>query len=231
MKRFLLIFCLAGFITFGVQAQDFHMPQASPEVTINQSFSTSFIKLDYSRPGVKDRKIFGDLIPYGKLWRTGANSVSTVTFGEDVSLDGHKIKAGKYAIYSVPGQKIWQIIINEGVDNWGTQGFNSKNTVLKFTVPVRVLDHNQESFSINLENLRDDSADLVLAWEKTSIVIPIKADNNDKIVAHLNKELEGEKPPYFKAASYYLSTNQNMDEALELVNKAIKQNSDAYYMH
>lgn len=233
MKRIFLTGIIFGLVTFAVRAQDneFHMPAPSPTVTVNQQFSTSFIKLNYSRPGVKDRKIFGDLIPYGDIWRTGANSATEVTFGEDVELDGHKIEKGDYALYTKPGEKEWEIIFNQGTSNWGSEGFDKEDNVLKFSVPVTYREENQESLRISIENLRKDSADLVISWEKSKVVIPIKAPNDERILSHLEKELKSENPPYFSAASYYLSTDQNIDDALNYVNKAIDENPDTYYMY
>lgn len=231
MKRLFLVALLSGGFALCANAQEFHMPKPSPTVTVDQGFSTSFIKLNYSRPSVRGRVIFGDLIPYGKVWRTGANAATKVTFGEDVSIDGHLIKAGEYALYTIPGKEEWKIILNKGVSNWGAEGFSDKDDVLKFDVPVEHLDKVQQSFRISVENLTDNSCDIVLAWADVSVSVPVKTDNNERILSYLDKALKGDKPPYAQAASYYLATNQHMEKALEYEKLAIKENPKAYYLH
>jgi len=232
MKRLLWAAVVGGFLSFGAQAQeDFHMPKPSPTVHVDQEFSTSFIKLDYSRPGVKGRSVFGNLIPYGEVWRTGANSATTISFGEELLLDGHPIKAGTYALYTIPDKDQWTVILNKGVDNWGASGFDKKEDVLEFKVPVKHLTDPQESFRISLENLRKNSADLVITWADVQIAIPIEAHNNERILRHLAKQLKGDQPPYAAAASYYLSTDQKLDDALKYINKVIEKNPKTYYLY
>lgn len=222
---------LSGVLSFSMQAQNFHMPAASPSVHINQEFSTSQIELKYSRPAVNDRSIFGDMIPYGEVWRTGANQVTKITFGEKVSFGGQMVEAGTYALYTIPGEKEWEVILNMGLDNWGADGYSAKEDVTRIKVPAHKTKEMQESFSLNLENVGKDSAELVLAWENTKISIPVKADNHQRIMGYLDKKMEGDNPPYFQAASYYLSTNEKLETAYIYVQKAIDENPKAYYMY
>ncbi len=232
MKSFFLATLLMILaITPMVSAQDFHMPQASPTVTVNQGFSTSFIKIKYSRPSMRGRVIFGDLLPYGKLWRTGANEATTLTFGEDVILDGHPLEAGTYALYTVPGKTEWKIILNKGVDNWGPSGFAKSANVAAFSVPVHHLARPQETFRISIEDMTNNSCSIVLAWADVSVRVPVKADNNARIMAYLDKALKGDKPPYAQAAGYYLSTGQKLEDALKYANEAIEQNPKAFYLY
>lgn len=231
MKRFFLVALLSGGLALTVNAQDFQMPKPSPTVSVNQGFSTSFIKLDYSRPSVKGRVIFGHLVPYGQVWRTGANNATKITFGEDVSLNGHPVKAGEYALYTIPEKDAWTIILNTGVSNWGTQGFDKKDDVLQFTVPVQHHDGVQQTFSINIEDMSDNSCNIVLSWADVQVAIPVKADNNERIMAHLDEALKGDKPPYYQAASYYYASDQKMEEAAKYCDLAIKENPKAYYMN
>ncbi|HET8574094.1 MAG TPA: DUF2911 domain-containing protein [Edaphocola sp.] len=231
MKRFFLVTLLSSGLALAVNAQDFHMPKPSPTVSVNQGFSTSFIKLDYSRPSVKGRVIFGHLVPYGQVWRTGANNATKVTFGEDVSLDGHSVKAGEYALYTIPEKDAWTIILNTGVSNWGTQGFDKKDDVLQFTVPVQHLDKMRQTFSINIEDMTDNSCNIVLSWADAQVSIPVTADNNERIMAYLDEALKGDKPPYYQAASYYFASDQKMEEAAKYCALAIKESPKAYYMN
>lgn len=231
MKHFLIIILLMSGIFLGANAQEFHMPKPSPTVSVDQGFSTSFIKLKYSRPSVKDRVIFGQLIPYGKIWRTGANEATKITFGEDVSLSGHPIKAGTYELYTIPGKQEWKIILNSKSDNWGAAGYDKKENTLSFSVPVKHLNTPQESFLISIEDLINNSCNIVLSWADVSVSFPVKADNNERILSHLDQALKGEKPPYAQAAGYYLSTNQKLDNALKYASLAIKGNPKAYYLY
>ncbi len=231
MKRICLTLLLFGGLSIGMAAQEFHMPAASPSVSLNQQFSTSFIQIDYSRPGVKGRSIFGELIPYGKVWRTGANAATKITFGEPVIIDGKEVAAGSYALYTIPGKKQWEVILNTGIKNWGAAGYDAKDDVVRVAVPVKQLSKSQESMRISLEDLTNNSANLVITWADTKVELPIKADNNARIFAHLEKALEGDKPPYATAAKYYLTTNHELDKALSYAQKAINQSPKAFYLY
>lgn len=231
MKQLLIGAFLFFGLIFGVQAQDFQMPQASPSVTLEQGFSTSFIKIEYSRPSVKGRKIFGDLIPYDAVWRTGANASTKITFGEEVYIGDTQLKPGTYALFTVPGEKEWRVMFNSDTQGWGAGTFDEKKNAATLAVPVLYVKENQESFSITLENLTKNTADVVLAWADVRISIPVKADNHQRIMEHLKKELRGDKPPYFRAASYMLETGEDLKSALRYVDMAIKEAPEAYYMY
>lgn len=231
MKKIFLVALLSGGMAICVNAQDFHMPKPSPTTSVNQGFSTSFIKLDYSRPSIKGRVIFGHLVPYGKVWRTGANEATKITFGEDVVLAGHPVKVGEYALYTIPGEEEWTIILNKGLSNWGTSGFDKKDDVLEFKVPVKQAKSLQQSFSISIEDLTDNTCDIVLSWADVRVAIPVKADNNERILAYLGKALQSDKPPYAQAANYYLATNQKLEEASRYAELATKENPKAYYLY
>lgn len=230
MKRTISILFLSGLMSWSVSAQDFKMPAPSPSVSIQQDFSTSFIKLDYSRPSVKERKIFGELIPFGQIWRTGANATTKITFGEEVYVGNELVKPGTYSLYTIPGEKEWTVLLNTDLDNWGADGYDEAKNVVKMSVPVKVI-KNQETFSVTVENMTPNSAHIVLAWEKAAIEIPVKADNHDRIMEHLKMAMEGKNPPYMRAASYYLANNVNLEDALKYMELAIKENPNAYYMY
>src|SRR5690625_122638 len=225
------LFILGGLYINPLSAQEFKMPAPSPTVSINQDFSTSFIKLEYSRPAVKERKVFGELIPFGEVWRTGANATCKVTFGEEVEVAGKMVKLGTYTLYSIPGEKEWKIILNTELKNWGADGYDEKKNVLVADLPVIRLKENQESFSLFIENMTDNSADLVLSWADVRIEIPVKADNHERIMKHLETAMRGENPPYMRAASYYLSKGERLEEALKYIEMAIRENPEAYYMY
>lgn len=230
MKRIFIVF-LIGLFASPLFAQDFKMPAGSPSVKIDQAFSTSYIKLDYSRPSVKGREVFGELIPFGEVWRTGANATTKVSFGEEVEVAGKMIKPGTYTLYTIPGKKEWKIILNTDLDNWGASGYEEKNNVLAVNLKVTSLKETQESFSLTVEDLTTNSANLVLAWADVKIEIPVKADNHKRIMKHLEMAVNGENPPYMSAASYYLSKGVKLEEAEKYIGEAIQQNPEAYYMY
>lgn len=145
-------------------------PAASPRQVVVQDFATSKITIDYSRPGVKGRTIFGDHEAYGKVWRTGANAVTTIDFGQDVQLEGHPVKAGKYALFTIPTASSWTIILNKDVQNWGTE-YKKEDDVLRFEVPSYPMPFKVETLTINLDSLRDNSAILYIIWENTYVPI------------------------------------------------------------
>lgn len=231
MKRIILSAFLVGGLLFSTTAQDFHMPKPSPSTTVKQDFSTSFIGLNYSRPGVKGRDIFGAMIPYGKIWRTGANAATKITLGEDLLLYGHLVEKGTYELYTIPNKEKWEIILNSDLGNWGAAGYKEKDNVLTFEVPVTPLKQVQETFRISIENIRRSTCTIDLAWGHVKVSIPVKAKNNERILAYLDKAMQEKKPPYGTAASYYLRTNQKLDLALTYFNKAIKQQPKAYYLY
>lgn len=147
-------------------------PAASPHQVLTQDFALSKITIDYSRPGVKDRTIFGDLVPYDSVWRTGANAVTTVEFGKDVKLEGHDVKAGKYALYTIPGEDSWTIILNKDVKVWGTV-YKEGDDVIRFQVKPVPLPFKIETFTIGLDQMRDTSCVLYLAWDQTYVPIQV----------------------------------------------------------
>lgn len=212
-------------------AQELKMPAPSPSATIKQDFSTSNIEISYSRPAARGRKIFGGIVPFGEVWRTGANSATKVTFGEDVKLNGKAIKAGSYAIYTIPGEKEWKVIINTGVSNWGVSGFNEKDDVASFTIPVTKTSETVQSFTISVDNITMNTADITMAWENTKAVMNVVAENDKRITDYLETSINTPKRPYQQAASYYLETGKNLDKALEYTDKAIAENPQAFWLH
>lgn len=231
MKKLSLIVCMSALISVSGFAQEFKMPAASPSTSIVQDFSTSSIEVSYSRPSAKGRKIFGDLVPYGKEWRTGANGATKVTFGEEVRFGTTVVPAGTYSLYTIPGEKTWEVILNSGTENWGLSGYDKSKNIASIKVNAIALKENVETFTIAIENVTKNSCELTLAWEKTKVAIPIKADNDQRIETYLKESLNSDKPPYLVAARYYFEKGKQLDQALEYANKAIESNPDAFYMH
>ena len=205
------------------------MPQASPAQTIKQDFGLGFIEIKYSRPAAKGRVIFGDLVPFDKLWRTGANSNTTIRFSEPVIFDGEKIDTGIYSLYTMPGKEQWQVLLNKSTSNWGVNGYDEKQVVTKIVTKAQESESFTESFTIGLENVLPQTCNLVLSWEKTRVVIPIKADFTDKLKASLNEAMKGDKKPYYSAAQYYDEYENNPKKALEMVELHLKTNDTQFW--
>lgn len=231
MKRIIFSMIMMSSISAYSQSDDFKMPMPSPTANIHQTFSTSFIDIEYSRPSMKGREIFGGLVPYGNVWRTGANSATKITFGEPVSFGGKAIKEGSYSLYTIPGESAWTIILNKNTGNWGTSGFDKKDDVAEIKVPVRPSSDKIETFTISIDNITPNSCELSLNWATTRVPIKIQADNGPRIMAWLDKELKGDKPPFQQAASYYLENGRDLKQALDYSNKAIAGNPKAFYLH
>src|SRR5688572_20368458 len=147
MKKIFLL-ALASCIFFYSEAQQLNTPQPSPTATIKQNFALSSIEISYSRPGVKGRKVFGDLVPYGKVWRTGANNATTITFGEDVMIGGKKVAAGKYGLLTIPDKKNWTIIISKQLDVTSPTAYKQDQDVVRYEAKTMDLEQPIESFTI-----------------------------------------------------------------------------------
>lgn len=231
MKRivYALSFCLlAGLNTY---AQDFKLPALSPTAKISQDISTSNIEISYSRPSMRGRKIFGaDVVPYGSVWRTGANSATKVKLGEDAIIGGNTIKAGEYALYTIPNANEWEIILNKGVGNWGAAGYNTADDIVRFKIKPTTLDKDVTTFTMNIADITVNSCNIELMWEKTKIAIPVKFPNDERLSASIDKAINKPSIPYYQVASYYYETNQNTEAAYDYVNKAVEQNPKAFYM-
>lgn len=230
MKKVFLLLSL--FVALNGVAQNIKTPAASPTQTIKQEFALSSIEITYSRPSMKGRTIFGDLVPFGKPWRTGANNATKITFGEDVKVGGVAVKAGSYALYTIPSQSEWEIILNKGIGNWGIMGYNAADDVAKFKVSPVDVGFATETFSMQIGNITNNSADIVLWWDSTAIIFNVTADVDAKIMADINKAINDDTKPYFAAAQYYFENGKDLNKALEWVNIATgqKQNENAYWM-
>lgn len=231
MKQLFSILFVTLFAAGQVSSQDLKLPALSPGAKISQDFSTSTIDISYSRPSMRGRKVFGDVVAYGEVWRTGANSATKVKFGEDVVIGGESVKAGEYALYTIPNRDKWEVILNKGTGNWGASGYTTSDDVARFTVTPRMLDKDVQTFTINIGNIKFNSCNIELMWEKTKVIIPVKAENEARLSASISKAINTPNVPYFQAAAYYYETDQNLDSAYMYVNKAVEANPKAFWMY
>lgn len=213
-----------------VVAQPLNIPAPSPTATVTQNFATSSISIVYSRPGVKGRTIYGDLVPYDMIWRTGANASTKIGFGEDVKIEGKDVPAGKYGLYTIPGKDEWVIILSKDTTLWGTDGYKTENDLLRFTVKPYKISHDVETFTIDINDIKPNSCSITLYWEKTGVTFSVTADIDTKIMKQIDEAMKGDKPPYWQAANYYFENGKDINQAYIWVNKAIDARPEAYWM-
>ena len=207
---------------FVIEAQ-VKTPQPSPKATFEQVVGLTNVDVVYSRPSAKGRNVFGDLVPYGKLWRTGANANTTIAFSEDVVIAGKTLKKGKYALYTTPKADVWEVIFYTDSDNWGTpEKFDDAKIALKTTATPEPIAKKVETFTINIGALDNDSAQLEISWEKTMVAIKFEVPTKKTAIASIEKTLAGATAgDYFSAGQYFNQSGGDMTKALEFLNKAI----------
>lgn len=230
------IFLLAGMIgSIGAFAQ-IRMPAPSTTQKITQNFGLGTIELVYSRPNIKGRSLMkdnSDLAPLGKLWRVGANAATRISFTDRVMIGGKLLDTGSYVLYAIPGKEYWEIILNKGLNNWGTDGYKESEDVNRFKIKAEKLGEETETFAMQFENVLPESCDLELIWGKTLIRIPMSTNVKDRIRAQVEKSLAAEKVnpnDYFAAANFYYEWDKNYAAALTNVVKATNANPKAFYM-
>ncbi len=230
MKKILVLFIVVSYGTLSGTAQ-VQMPAPSSTQTIKQDFAMGTIELTYSRPNAKGRKIFGDLVPYNKLWRTGANAATKITFTDAAELSGKKIDTGTYVLYTIPGLDNWEIIINKGLTNWGIDGYKENEDVVHFRVEPLKLKTNIETLTMQFANIKPESCELHIMWGKTAISIPVSSNIKDRLRAQIDKAMQTDKKPYWQAAQFYYEYDHNQNKALENCSKALETNDKAFWIY
>ncbi|HWB27079.1 MAG TPA: DUF2911 domain-containing protein [Chitinophagaceae bacterium] len=222
----LLAFALSALSCFA----QIKIPSASPTETIHQEFGLASIDISYSRPGMKGRKIFGDLVPFDKVWRTGANGPTIITFGDEVIIGGKKIPAGKYGLLTIPNASAWTIIITKQLDVNNPALYKAENDVVRVSAPVQKLSSPVETFTITISDVKQNTCLLNFAWDKTAVSLPIQTDIDTRIMEEIDTAIIGKNPPYYAAAGYYFNNGKDLHKAEEWAVKATEQSPDAYYM-
>jgi hypothetical protein len=225
-----LLFAVIVFATGSIEAQ-VKMPAPSPTQTVKQDFAMGSIEIVYSRPSSKGRKVYGDLVPMRKLWRTGANEPTKITFSEAVELGGRKVEPGSYALYSIPSEENWEIILNKGLNNWGIDGYKEADDVVRFKVMPAKTKNMVETFTIQFANIKPESCEIQVLWEQTVASIPVTANIKDKLKVQIEDALKNaEQKPYWEAAQFYNEYEKNLPKALENINKAIEGYPKGFWM-
>lgn len=241
MKKTLIGFALSVALLFSagaVQAQQgIRTPAASPSSKIEQTIGLSTVTVEYSRPSMRGRKIFGGLEPYGELWRTGANASTKFKFSDDVTIEGNKVPAGEYALYTIPGESEWTIIIHKNTKLWGDGGtdYKPEEDLVRFKVKPEQNPRQVETFTINFANFTQDAADVELLWENTIVPFTIKTDVDSKVMSQIQEQVINatnvSPNAYAAAASYYFNTNKDLKQALEWMKKANATDPKFYNVH
>lgn len=232
MNKKLLVLSVAMFLAvFSINAQDLKTPRPSPMAKVSQEFALGEISLDYSRPSVKGRTVFGDLVPYGKMWRTGANYSTKITVTDIIQIEGNKVEPGTYAIYTIPGKDKWEIMLYSDLKLGGNVAkYDKAKEVLRFSVTPTAVTEKVETFTINLADLRDNSATLEMVWENTRVPIKITAEIDETIMANIKKTVIEDNRPYYTAARYYYDNDKDLNKALEWIKIAASKRPDAYWV-
>ncbi len=207
---------------FTVNAYAQLTPAVSSTQTILQDFGMGRISITYARPNVKGRKIFGYTEPYGAVWRTGANSATTIKFTDDVTMDGHHVAAGEYALFTIPGENEWTVILNKTAKQWGAYDYKIADDYLRFTAKPSKLIDNVETFNISFTNVFPTKGDLQLMWEHTALTIHLTTDIDAKVMAKIDSAMKTDKKPYYDAVIYYWNNNKDMSKALPWANEMEK---------
>lgn len=232
MMKKLKSIILAAFVvlTLNVNAQ-IKSPQPSPTATISQKVGLVDIDVTYSRPGMKDRVIFGELVPFGEVWRTGANASTKIKFNEAVNLGGKDIEAGEYSVYTIPGESEWTIIISTSLENWGANNYKIEEDAARFVIKPTKLNDVTESFTMDFGTFTKDGCNLNLSWEKTRITIPIKVNTDEAVMAAIKETiLDGPSAnDYRTAANYYKDKGKDLEQALAWIDIAISKRTEAFW--
>ncbi len=214
-----------------LQAQSLKMPAPSPTQTLKQNFGLGDISIEYSRPLVRGRVIFGDLVPYGKIWRTGANAATKISFSEDVTFGGQAVKAGTYALYTIPGKTNWTIMLYKDLNLGGNVAqYNNENEVVRIQQKVHYNERSIESFTIALAKVKSNTAVLEISWDDVRIPIKIATEIDTKIMKNIDEVMHKDSKPYYQAANYYYESGKDLNQAKIWVDKAVEQNPKAFWV-
>ena len=232
MKK--IFFYLAALLFAGASlnsnAQALKVPQLSSTQTIIQDLGLGKVTVTYSRPNVKGRKMLGGLEPYGNIWRTGANAATIISFTDDVTLNGNKVVAGEYGLFTIPGPDQWTIILNKTAHQWGAYSYKQADDYLRFTVKPGVLPAKMETFTIAFINVTETTAEMHLMWENVDVTMMLVTDVDTKVMANIDQVMNKDTKPYFEAAVYYYENNKDLATALGWIRTAekVEANSPFY---
>lgn len=231
MKRLQLLFLVLAAAGMSAQVQ---APQPSPFGKIEQKVGLTDVSIEYSRPGMKGRSIFGNLVPYGKIWRTGANANTIISFSDDITIGGNTLRSGKYSIFTIPNQGSWEVLFYRTTDNWGVpQDWNESKVALKATAQVDELPFEVETFTIFVNDITNDSAVLEFIWADKVANLPFKVPTDEQTMASIERTMNGPTAnDYYSAAAYYHDTGKDLNKAYDWIKKAADMaGEDAFWLY
>lgn len=229
MKHLKLIILLCS----SLAVAQIQTPQPSPSTTLEQVVGLTEVKIEYSRPAMRGRTIMGDLVPYGSLWRTGANKNTTLSFSDPVTVGGQALAAGTYALFTRPGKSLWEVFFYTETENWGTpQEWQSKSVAAVIEVPTQSLAEPEESFTISINELTNTGANIHLSWENTRVTLPLEVPTDDKTMASIKETMKGtpKAGDLYQAAVYYRESGRDLQTAKKWIGKAIEMDPGKYWM-
>jgi tetratricopeptide (TPR) repeat protein len=227
MKKILTI--ILALFSLQLSAQSLKTPAKSPLASVKQAVGLADVSVDYSRPSKSGRTVFGDVVPFGEIWRTGANASTKFTFGEDVKVNGQALKAGTYAVYTIPNKDEWTIIFNKNLTLWGSDGYSETEDASRILVKTQKLNEVVETFTIQFSNTKPTQITCDFSWENTKVSFDITVDVDDKLMKNIDAVMSQDKRPYHQAATYYYDNKKDMNKALEWATKAFELNPKAYW--
>lgn len=224
MKKIIFAAALALSLSFSASAQ-IQTPQASPHAVIEQTVGLTTVKIDYSRPSARGRAVYGELVPFGRTWRTGANANTVITFSDDVVIAGKTLKAGKYALYTQPKADTWDIIFYTDTNNWGLpEKWDETKEAVRATVKPEFVNRAVETLTIGVNALDADFGYLEIAWEKTMAALKIEVPTRQTALKSIEEAMSGPTAgAYFAAAQYFYQSNADMNKALSWINLSIEK--------
>jgi tetratricopeptide (TPR) repeat protein len=220
-------------LTFSVTSQQIQRPMASPAAEVEQTVGLTEIEVEYFRPSKNNRVIFGNVVPYEELWRTGANENTKFTNSDDIAFGKDTLKAGTYAVFTKPSAESWDVIFYTEFGNWGTPDeFDEKKVALRVKAKVNMLNDEVETFTIGFDRTTVNGAELFFAWDKTRATVPFTVPTAKKMSANIDKVMAGPSAnDYYASAEFYFREKKDMKKALEWVNKAIEiRGEEAFWM-
>jgi tetratricopeptide (TPR) repeat protein len=210
-------------------------PAASQHSVVKQRVGLTDVEVDYSRPNKNDREIFGGLVPYGKLWRTGANAVTKIKFSNAVTLGGKAIPAGEYALFTIPTADEWTIIISKDPKVQSAADYKQENDAARLTAKPESISVAIETFTIELADVKGASATLNFLWDKTRVPVKLTTDDVEQVSKQLDAVVSAGTPldprTAYQAAAFYYDNNKDMTQAAKWIDQALEKNPDAYFMH
>lgn len=226
-----IVFSLVFIALFNLaDAQQLRTPQPSSTQTIRQDFGLGTVELNYSRPSARGRKIMGDIVPFGKVWRTGANGATVITFSDEVTIGGKKVPAGKYGLVTIPDKDKWTIIVTKQLDVTSPAAYKQDMDVARVEAKPVALRDAVETFTMQFADVKPTTIALNMAWENTAVSLPINTEVESKVMAQIDNILVKDNRPYFNAAMYYMDNGKDLNKALTWFDKATEQNPRAYWV-